>query len=122
MPSSRTRSFIAGLLVANSAPHLATAVSARRHLTPLGGRDSGPGVNGIWGALNLAGGLALLAKGGVATGARKRGTSARWNDDLPSFEAGCLVFAAWMALSEHLMATNHDTNAVPAPTPAKRRR
>ncbi|SEB36258.1 hypothetical protein SAMN04489806_0150 [Paramicrobacterium humi] len=92
------RSFVAGVLVANSAPHLATAASGRRHLTPLGGRDSGPRVNAVWGLLNLGVGLALLL--------RRRGAPARWNADLPRFEAGFLVFAVWMALAERIKPVN----------------
>ncbi|QPZ39467.1 hypothetical protein [Paramicrobacterium chengjingii] len=110
MSTSRTRSFIAGVLVANSAPHLATAAAGRQHLTPLGGRQSGPGINAIWGALNLAAGVALLAKGRRGAGAQRGAASARWTDDLPSFETGYLVFAAWMAISERLMKTNHGTS------------
>jgi hypothetical protein len=40
--SPKVRSVVAGVLVANSAPHLATAVAGRQHLTPLAGRDSPP--------------------------------------------------------------------------------
>lgn len=43
--SPKVRSVVAGVLVANSAPHLATAVAGRQHLTPLAGRDSPPAVN-----------------------------------------------------------------------------
>lgn len=99
MMSSTTRAFCAGILVANSAPHLATAAAGRRHLTPLAGRDSGPRVNALWGALNLGAGLALLFR-------RQRGTPKRWSDELPSFETGYLVFAVWMAMSERFLATN----------------
>jgi hypothetical protein len=99
MVSSRTRSFVAGLLVGNSAPHLATAITGRRHLTPLAGRDSGPGVNGLWGTINLLGGLLLL------TPDRHRAPG-RWNGDLVAFETGVLVLAAWMAGSERFLGTN----------------
>jgi hypothetical protein len=97
--SSRTRSFLAGMLVGNSAPHLATAVTGRHHLTPLAGRDSGPAVNGLWGAINLLTGLLLL------TPNRYR-TPGRWDRDLVAFETGVLTFAAWMAVSERLLGTN----------------
>lgn len=79
-----------------------------QHLTPLGGRDSGPGINAVWGALNLAGGLTLLVKGRRGASAQRHSRTKRWNDDLPSFETGCLVFAAWMVISERLMKTNQD--------------
>lgn len=96
---SRLRSFVAGVLVGNSAPHLATAVTRRRHLTPLAGRDSGPAVNGLWGGINLLGGLLLL------TPDDRRG-SGRWNRDLLAFEGGVLVMAAWMTGSERVLRTN----------------
>ncbi len=97
--SSRVRSFLAGVLVGNSAPHLATAVTRRRHLTPLAGRGSGPAVNGLWGGLNLLGGLLLLSPDSH----REPG---RWDDDLLAFEGGVLALAAWMVLSERTMRTN----------------
>jgi hypothetical protein len=53
------RSLIAGVLVANSAPHLASAAAGRWHLTPLAGRNSGLAVNAVWGTLSLVGGLLL---------------------------------------------------------------
>lgn len=99
MVSSRTRSFLAGMLVGNSAPHLATAITGRRHLTPLAGRGSGPAVNGLWGAINLLTGLLLL------TPDRRRGAG-RWDSDLVAFETGVLAFAAWMAGSERVLGTN----------------
>ena len=97
--SSRVRSFFAGMLVGNSAPHLATAVTGRRHLTPLAGRDSGPAVNGLWGTINLLAGLLLL------TPDRHR-TPRRWDGDLVAFETGVVTFAAWAAVSERLLGTN----------------
>ncbi|HLU53918.1 MAG TPA: hypothetical protein VKZ81_00530 [Pseudonocardia sp.] len=100
MGSSRVRSFLAGLLVANSAPHLASAVAGRQHLTPLAGRTSGPAVNAAWAALNLAAGAALLRW--------RRPTGSRWDRDLVSFEAGYLLFACWMAGTERLFPTNWD--------------
>lgn len=90
--------FAAGLLCANSLPHLATAATGRRHLTPLAGKNSDRRVNLLWGTMNLAGGLALIA--GIARG---RG---RWDSRLVAFDAGAATFAAWMALSEGLMKTN----------------
>ncbi|TYB65251.1 hypothetical protein FXF51_18625 [Nonomuraea sp. PA05] len=97
------RSFVAGLLVSNSAPHLATAVTGRRHLTPLAGRRSGPGVNLLWGAANLAGGLALLR-----SSARAEQPGDAWDARLVAFEGGCLMFAAWMAVTERLFPMNHE--------------
>lgn len=99
MSRSRVRSFLAGVLVGNSAPHLATAITRRRHLTPLAGRRSGPAVNGLWGLLNLLGGLLLL----TPDAHRSPGT---WDDDLVAFEGGVLAIAAWMAVSERMLRTN----------------
>ncbi len=93
------RAVVAGLLVANSAPHLATAIAGRRHLTPLAGRESGPGVNGVWALINLAAGMLLLRS------SRRRGVS-RWDGDLVAFEASYLAFAAWMTLSESMLRVN----------------
>lgn len=100
MHSSRARSFVSGLLVANSAPHLASAVARRRHLTPLAGPDSSSAVNAVWGGLNMAAGVALLWP------SRRAGGTARWNGDLPAFEAGYLAVAAWMTVSERILRTN----------------
>ncbi|MFD0906055.1 hypothetical protein [Actinomadura sediminis] len=102
MNASRVQSFFAGMLVANSAPHIATAVSGRRHLTPLAGRDSGPVTNGVWAGLNLAGGAALLLA------ARKGKAGVRWDRDLVAFETGYLAFASWMALSERFFPMNSE--------------
>ncbi|GAA1993640.1 hypothetical protein [Amycolatopsis minnesotensis] len=99
MKSSRIQSFAAGVLIANSAPHLATAVTGRQHLTPLAGRGSGPKVNAVWAALNLVGGTLLLR-------ASRRGGTERWDGDLIAFETGCLAFASWMAGSERWLRTN----------------
>lgn len=99
MLSSRIRSFIAGVLVGNSAPHLATAMTGRRHSTPLAGRGSGPADNALWGAINLLAGLLLL------TPDRHR-TPGRWNGDLVAFETGVLAMAAWLAGSERVLGTN----------------
>lgn len=93
MDASRIRSFFAGMLVANSAPHLATAVRRKPHLTPLRGPSSGPGVNAVWGGANLVAGLALLGLG----------RSGRWPRDLHDFEAGYLTFAAWMTVTERVL-------------------
>lgn len=98
--SSSIRSLVAGVLVANSAPHLASAVAQRRHLTPLAGRDSSPAVNALWGAANLVGGLALLRHAAGAPAA------ARWDERLHWFEAGAAGFAAWMAGSELALRVN----------------
>ncbi len=99
MNSSRVRSFLSGVLVANSTPHLATAFTGRRHLTPLTGRHSGPAVNGLWGLLNLLGGLLLLSPDRH----RHPGT---WDDDLVAFETGVLALGAWMAVTERTLRTN----------------
>ncbi|WP_155838609.1 hypothetical protein [Arthrobacter castelli] len=101
MKTARIRSFIAGALMANSAPHIATAAAGRRHLTPLAGAASGPVVNGVWAVMNVAGGVLLLR-------ADRAGNVRRWDDDLLAFEAGYLVFAAWMAGSERILSPNRN--------------
>lgn len=98
------RAFAAGLLCANSLPHLASAVAGKDHLTPLAWKRSGPGVNLVWGLLNLGGGLALAAT--ARTGQR------RWDERLPAFEAGAAAFSLWMAVTERLAPVNHDRAAV----------
>ncbi|WP_166846176.1 hypothetical protein [Isoptericola sp. BMS4] len=101
-----TQAFVGGLLVGNCAPHLASAVAGRIHLTPLAGRESGPLVNLVWGAVNLAGGLALVRAAA--------GPGRRWDGTLVAFEAGVATFAAWMFASEGLTRIN---SAVPEGTP-----
>lgn len=93
-------SLLSGVLVANSAPHLASAVAGRRHLTPLAGRRSSPAVNGAWGVANLAGGLLLLRRAAGAPSA------APWDERLHWFEAGAAAFSVWMAGSELAMRVN----------------
>ena len=99
MSSSRIRSFLAGVLGGNSAPHLATAITGRRHLTPLAGRRSGPGVNALWGLVNLLGGLLLLSPD-------THRSPGAWDDDLIAFEGGGLALAAWMVATERALRTN----------------
>jgi hypothetical protein len=97
---SRIASFVAGSLVANAAPHLATAVTGRKHLTPLAGRDSGPGINGVWSALNICAAVGLLV-----WSARSKGS--RWDADLVAFGLGHVAFSGWMAASEAVARVNH---------------
>jgi hypothetical protein len=92
--------FAGGLLMANSAPHPATAVTGRTHLTPLAGKDSSPTVNLIWGLGNALGGLAL-------TRACARTGDRRWDRSLIAFEAGSAAFALWMAASEAVLRVKH---------------
>ncbi|MEL7975843.1 hypothetical protein AAG589_08245 [Isoptericola sp. F-RaC21] len=109
VPPTRGRhvaAFVGGLLVGNSAPHLASAATGREHLTPLAGRESSPLVNLAWGAANLAGGLALLRAAA--------GPGRRWDRRLVAFEAGVVTFAVWMAASEGLTGLN---SAPPSPRP-----
>lgn len=95
----RAGTFVGGLLVANSAPHLATAVTGRTHLTPLAGKESSPAVNLAWGLGNAVAGLALT-RACAPTGDR------RWDRSLVAFEAGTAAFALWMALSEAVLRVN----------------
>jgi hypothetical protein len=100
--TSTAKLVIAGVLMANSAPHLATAVSGRQHLTPLGGRRSSPTTNLVWAAANLAGSVALLQT------ASAQPASGRWDSRLVAFEIGYAAWAAWMAISEYVLAVNWD--------------
>jgi hypothetical protein len=101
--STKIKLVIAGVLMANSAPHLATAASGHRHLTPLAGRESSPAVNLVWAAANLVGSAALLRT--VVTPAADSG---RWDSGLIAFEAGYFGWAAWMAVSEYVLKINWD--------------
>lgn len=51
--------FCSGLLMTNSTPHIAIAVTGRQNMTPFG-RDSSAVTNGIWGGVNVLAGLFLL--------------------------------------------------------------
>ena len=55
------RDVVAGVLLVNAIPHAVIGLAGHRCLTPLGGEDSGPGLNLLWAAMNVAGGAALLA-------------------------------------------------------------
>lgn len=90
------------MLIANSAPHLASAVAGRQHMTPLAGRKSGPLVNAVWAGLNLTAGTLLLAPS-------RRDEATRWDEDLVAFGTGYLLFAAWMAGTERFFPVNHDS-------------
>jgi hypothetical protein len=98
-PNRRAGAFVGGLLVANSAPHLASAVAGHTHLTPVRGRNSSPRVNLVWGLANAVGGLALT-RACARTGER------RWDGSLLAFEAGAATFAMWMATSEAVLRVN----------------
>lgn len=95
----RAGAFAAGVLVANSAPHLASAVTGRTHLTPLAGRQSSPKVNLLWGLGNAVGGLALTR---ACAGPGDRS----WDRTLIAFEAGAAALATWMAVSEAIWRVN----------------
>lgn len=95
----RVGAFAGGLLVGNSAPHLATAVTGRTHLTPLAGRESSAAVNLVWGLGNVLAGLALTR---ACTGSAE----SRWDGSLIAFEAGVATFALWMAGSEAALRVN----------------
>ena len=98
----RAGAFVGGVLVGNSAPHLATAVTGRTHLTPLAGKESSAVVNLIWGLSNILAGLAL-------TRAYTRSAERRWDESLIAFEAGVATFAIWMAASEAVLRVNTTT-------------
>ena len=108
----RAGSFVGGLLVPNSAPHLASAVTGHTHLTPLAGKGSSPGVNLVWGLGNAIGGLALTCVC-ARTGDRC------WDRSLNAFEAGLAVFVIWMAGSEAVLRVNTRDSAAAKHDPAE---
>jgi len=90
--------WVAGVLCANSLPHLATAASGRRLLTPLAGRTSGRWANLAWGGINLAAGLTLIANTSDAP--------ETWTERLMAFGAGAASFSAWAVIGEKLFRFN----------------
>lgn len=97
---SRRLSFLAGVLLANSVPHLASAVAGRRHMIP-GRRAAPPAANLAWAAANLAGGCLLLHR------SARDGTDT-WDSRLVAVEAGALALSAWMFGSEYAVPVNHE--------------
>lgn len=95
---------VAGLLAANALPHLASAVTGRHHLTPLRGRDSGPGTNAAWGALNGAAAAALLRRDSGA--GSPESDAGRWDRRLLAFGAGTAGMSLWMVASEAAWRVN----------------
>lgn len=93
--------FLAGAMLANSAPHLATAATGRKHLTPLAGKDSSPTVNLVWGLGNLVGGIVM-----ARSCATDHGDT--WDRSLNIFEAGVAAVGTWMFVSEFVMGVNTD--------------
>lgn len=57
------RDALAGVLLANSIPHLVIGWSGRRGMTPLGGKDSSAVRNLVWAGVNLVGAGAAVASG-----------------------------------------------------------
>ncbi|MGC0272023.1 hypothetical protein ACO0LV_03380 [Pseudactinotalea sp. Z1739] len=100
MQRDNVRSFISGVLCANSLPHLATAAAGHQHMSPLGGRTSGRWANLVWGAANLAGGLALVS--------RPPGRGRRWGPRYRAFGYGVAAFSLWSAVAENIFAMNVD--------------
>jgi hypothetical protein len=94
--SSRTSYFAAGALLWNSVPHLVIWATGRRNLTPFG-PNSSPGVNLLWGAINLAGGCLLMRAADRREGAGRDPEA--W---LLPFEAGGLAMTAFGTLYERL--------------------
>lgn len=88
----------AGVLCANSLPHLAAAAAGRRMLTPLAGRQSPPAVNALWGAANLAAGLLIIGRRG------RRGAPER--ADLGAFGVGVALFSVWAVAGEAIFGFN----------------
>lgn len=100
MTGSARRAFLAGVLVANSAPHLGSFVAGRRHLSPLGGRAAGPTANLVWGLANAVCGYLLLR------GAPPPNDTQRWDSTLLAFEAGAATWSLWSVSSETVLRTS----------------
>lgn len=67
-------------------------------LTPLGGHDSGPAANLVWGVANLAVGVALVAW------ARRRAGGTRGL--IGPVIAGAAAFGVWASIYERLIVGN----------------
>lgn len=84
--------FFAGAFLCNCIPHLAAGLRGEPFPSPFakpsGVGDSSPLVNVLWGALNLAVGLALLAGRPLAIG---------FNLDCLAFAAGALLLGVFTA-------------------------
>ena len=92
--------YSAGVLSANSLPHLATAVAGQRMMTPLRGRRSGRWPNLVWGGMNLAGGLALVA--------RSHRAEQPWARHLIAYAVGGATFSAWAVFAEAVLKFNDE--------------
>lgn len=88
------RGFVAGALLANGLPHLATGATGRRMMTPFG-RHSSPGLNLAWSVANLAGGCAVLGRRDNA-GSEHTG----WDERMPALAVGASCFCLWAAVFE----------------------
>lgn len=84
--------FVAGVLSANSAPHLVTAARRDRMLTPLAGPESGPLANLAWGTINLSAAVAMMVRASRRLAGRSGG--------LLAFTAGATAFAVWAVVYE----------------------
>lgn len=84
------RALLAGLLAANSLPHLGTAAAGGSLMTPIAGSESGPRANAVWGAVNLVASLTLLGAGSPRP----------WRRGIVPFLAGAAVFASWAVTYE----------------------
>lgn len=101
--------FVAGALLANTLPHLASGLAGRRHMVPWR-RGAGPAVNLVWAAANLGGGAALLHRA-VRDGNRT------WDRRLLAFEIGAVALSGWMLGSEIAAGVNHASAASQAAAP-----
>ncbi|MGP5076628.1 hypothetical protein ACTXKZ_01060 [Brachybacterium alimentarium] len=88
----------AGVLCANSLPHLATAAAGRTMLTPLAGRESPAAANALWGSANLLAGLLLMRA--------CSGSSAEAGPRREAFGIGVVAFSAWAVMGERLLGFN----------------
>lgn len=89
MDKHDARAGFAGLLTANAVPHAYASVVGATHMSPLGGRASGPAANGLWAAMNVGAAAALARRSDPGSATQRR-----------AFKAGVLAFSAWVLVSE----------------------
>jgi hypothetical protein len=98
--------FFAGAFLTNSIPHLVVAATGRRNLTPFG-QNSSPGINLLWGCMNLTTGYLLFRIIDRLTPTNKSSSTA-WQ--LP-YEAGC-AFWALFGVGYSWFASRRGENAI----------
>src|ERR1700744_3680054 len=98
--------FFAGAFLCNSIPHLAAGLQGVPFPTPFakprGIGNSSPPVNFLWGAFNVAAGLALIARHPVALGPKAGGVA---------LAVGALLLGVYLSRHFGKVRSQHDTLA-----------